>query len=361
MRNFARLPGSDRAALFNEAASRSGLPIAIVEKDFWVCWMLDRMWASSFASSLIFKGGTSLSKCFGLIERFSEDIDIGLDRKFLGFGGTADPAAEGLSRKARNKRVDCLKAAAKSWIETSFLDELTGSISSDLGEGSEAGWAWEMEADTDGVPKLRWKPPVSRSTRRGNQTDFPVSYLNRGVLIEIGSRAAHWPATIHQVAPYIAQHIPEAFSVPATAICTLDAARTFWEKATILHVLYHETELSLTGNRAPKERERFSRHCYDLHCLARSAHGEEMMKAHDLLADVVRFKSTFFCSSNVKEDLYNDAVPGSFHLLPHAALESFLAADYAKMQSSGMFFGEAPTWSQIHETLQETQKRINEE
>jgi len=359
MRDFARLPSPERAALFAEAAVRSGLRVAIIEKDFWVCWMLERLWASPFAPSLLFKGGTSLSKCFGLIERFSEDIDIGLDRALLGFEGGDDPAAPELSRKQRNKRVEALKEAAKQWIETTFLDGLTQIIGADLGESGAASWSWQVEHDSDGMPKLRWNPPPSRAKRRSTRQDFGDPYLNRAVLIEIGSRAAHWPASLHEVSPYVAQQIPEAFGAPSASICTLEVGRTFWEKATILHILHHDTQNDLDAGKPARQRERYSRHCYDLHCIARSSIGESATSDFALLADVVRFKRAFFCSSNVKEAQYEDARPGTLRLAPHLALEGFFRSDYAKMKKSGMFFGEAPSWSEIQHTLQSIESRIN--
>ena len=272
MRDFARLAGHDRAALFQETAARRGLALAIVEKDFWVCWMLDRLWTSPFAPHLLFKGGTSLSKCFGLIERFSEDIDIGLDRTLLDLPG--DAAEPGLSRSQRNKRVDALKTAAKSWIETTFLQTMSEAIRAELGEETATGWNWETETDLDGMAKLRWNPPLSQPKRRRAAHDFSSDYLVRGVLVEIGSRAAHWPAAQHDVSPYVAQQIPQAFSVPATRVCTLEVGRTFWEKATILHVLNHETQHDLEAGKPARPRERHSRHCLDLHCIARSSGGE---------------------------------------------------------------------------------------
>lgn len=357
MRKFAHLSPADRAAAFEHAADISGLEFPIIEKDFWVCWMLDQLWRSPFAPHLLFKGGTSLSKCFGLIQRFSEDIDIGVDRGLLGFAGENDPLAPDLSRSARTRRVEALKAAAKEWIEGKFLDTLTAAITAELGAAEEAGWSWQNEPDTDGMPRLRWNPPVSHIGDR--EPKYFDLYLNRGVLIEIGARASHWPANRHTVMPYVAEQLPVAFSEPSTEICTLEATRTFWEKATILHVLNHETEADIAAGENVRARERFSRHYYDLHCIARSTLGEQATRDHDLLADVVVFKRTFFCSSTAKEAPYDDARPGTLRLVPHPALADRLAADYAKMLSSGMFFDGPPTWQAILESLHNLETQIN--
>ena len=308
MRQFAQLSGPERADLFAIAAQSRNLPVSVIEKDFWVCWMLDCLWSASFASHLIFKGGTSLSKCFGLIQRFSEDIDIGLDRAMLGFDGENDPGAPDLSRSARTKRVEKLKETAKAWIETKFVDELTATMRAELGNAETVGWSWQTEYDSDGMPKLRWNPPPSQIRRRRKPQIETDPYLNRSVLVEIGSRAAHWPASRHDVTPYVAEEIPTAFSAPITQICALEVGRTFWEKATILHILHRETEDDLKTGKPTRERERFSRHCYDLYCIAKStggstggsSGGENAARDFDLLADVVAFKRVFFCSSNAK-------------------------------------------------------------
>lgn len=227
-----------------------------------------------------------------------------------------------------------------------------------MGDEKTGGWSWKTEYDSDGTPQLRWNPPLSLKKSRGKAA-ASNEYLKRGVLLEIGSRAAHWPASRHQVSSYVAQQIPAAFASPSTNICTLEVGRTFWEKATILHVLHHETQNDLAVNKPARERERYSRHCYDLHCILRSENGEKLAHDFELLADVVRFKRVFFCSSNAREKLYDDAQFGTFRLAPHAALDNFFAADYAKMQKSGMFFGASPSWSEIKATLQKTEERIN--
>ena len=125
MDTFARLPAVDRATYFREAAARMGLPPHIVEKDFWVCWTLKRLFSlESLKEHLLFKGGTSLSKAYRLIRRFSEDIDISMQRESLGFGGEKDPANPKLSNKARTRQVDALADAAKSQIFEKVFPEL---------------------------------------------------------------------------------------------------------------------------------------------------------------------------------------------------------------------------------------------
>lgn len=139
---FALTPAGERAELFSETAARRGVAALIVEKDFWVCWTLKRLFALQRAAGIIFKGGTSLSKAYGLIERFSEDIDISIDRAALGFAGERDPAREGLSATKRRALLDDLHRAASAYVADAPLPRLTGSFGVALGDQS-----WSLSVD----------------------------------------------------------------------------------------------------------------------------------------------------------------------------------------------------------------------
>lgn len=120
---FARLPSAEREVYFRQASAACGLPPHVIEKDFWVCWTLRRLFAlESAGRDLVFKGGTSLSKAYGLIRRFSEDIDLSIDRSSLGFGGASDPAI--LTGKPFKRADEALGHAARSRILTAILPEL---------------------------------------------------------------------------------------------------------------------------------------------------------------------------------------------------------------------------------------------
>src|ERR1700730_7948264 len=125
MDTFARLPAVDREPYFREAAARMGLPTHVIEKDFWVCWTLKRLFAlECLKENLLFKGGTSLSKVYQLTRRFSEDIDISISRDSLRFGGERDPANLELSGKAQVRQKEALAEAAKLKIAQEVLPEL---------------------------------------------------------------------------------------------------------------------------------------------------------------------------------------------------------------------------------------------
>jgi hypothetical protein len=135
MDDFGRLPGEERRAYFQEAADRLDLSAQIIEKDFWVCWSLKRLFSlDEFRGHLTFKGGTSLSKVHHVIERFSEDVDVAIDRGFLGFGGDMEPERGG-SGKEQQRRVDGLKAACQSTIADRLAPQLQQAISAGMSSG----------------------------------------------------------------------------------------------------------------------------------------------------------------------------------------------------------------------------------
>src|SRR5450432_982845 len=131
---------ADRRDLFQETANRRGLSPLVIEKDFWVCWTLKHLFAiPSLGPHLIFKGGTSLSKVFRLIQRFSEDIDVSLRRDYLGFDGVNDPE-QAASKSQQKKRVEALREKCRHVVQSEVKETLNGAFGQILGTG---GWSLE--------------------------------------------------------------------------------------------------------------------------------------------------------------------------------------------------------------------------
>ena len=289
MDKLARLPAEDRRDIFSEAAARLGIRPTIIEKDFWVCVVLKFLFQKSrFAKSLVFKGGTSLSKAHGLIERFSEDIDLVLDWKLIGFGkGLRDPMQDFASKSKQdqfNKEINRLAAAYIAETLCPELDELLRK------EG--IGLSATVDPDDPHVVNIRY--PAA----------FAEAYIRPEVRLEIGPLASWVPSARHAIRPYAFDVLPEVFENPAFEVVAIAAERTFWEKATILHQEAHRT--------TPIP-QRYSRHYYDLYKLAVSRVRAVALADPKLLADVVAFKQRFYPSAWARYDL---AVPGSFRLLP---------------------------------------------
>ncbi len=335
----ARLAAQERDDLFSEAAARRGLESAIIEKDFWVCWTLKRLLVLPQGAHLVFKGGTSLSKIFGVIQRFSEDIDLSFDRRALGFEGDRDPATAP-SRKQAQQRIEELVASVQHHIATVLLPALTAAITQELGP-PQHGWALGLDAADPQT--LVFQYPVGHLG-----TSSAHAYIRPVVRLELGARGDVWPTMTGTLRPYASEEFPDHFEHPTCDVVTLAAERTFWEKATILHAEYHRPT-------RPDLSERLSRHYSDVASLAESEHGARAVEQLDLLARVVEHKMLFFSAAWAR---YDTATPGTLKLVPPDERLRELKADYAKMRP--MFFTQPPTFDEILERLRQLERRIND-
>jgi len=344
MDELAKLSAADRRDLFTASAAKRGFNVIIIEKDFWACWVLKQLFGLHDPSAgLVFKGGTSLSKVWGVIDRFSEDVDLSFDRSDLGFGGDSDPAKAG-STKKRDRQLEELSAACGAMIRDQFVPRLNEAFPIVL--GSAAGSDWRLEIDPDDEQSVLFHYPASAPRDPGNE----AAYLRPFVKLELGARGEHWPSEEAEIRPFAAEDFPTAFRSPAGRVKVVSAERTFWEKATILHSWYH------AGPDRPL-RDRQSRHFYDVFKLFQSPLGKKAVADLELLQSVARHKSVFFASAWARYDL---AVHGTLRLVPPDFRLPELERDYAFMRSE-MIFGDAPTLPQIIEVLREIERQVNGE
>src|ERR1700730_12532641 len=337
MDRFAQLPAAERATVFREAAARARLGSAtIIEKDFWVCWTLQRVFSSPTLPGPLFKGGTSLSKVYKIIERFSEDGDIVLDRHALGFTGDQDPPNIAGTNK-RNRKLDELAGKCSEIVQGTVHEELKNSFLSVLGE---ADWKITVDpADADRQSLLFAYPLGLEADLYGLGT-----YIRPVVRLEFGCRGDVWPSDRQSIQPYIADMLPGLLAQPIAEVHVLRPERTFWEKATLLHAVFH------SGKMPP----RLSRHHYDLARLYRHEYGQLAIKDFGLLASVVEHKRVFFREAAARYDL---AKPGTLRVSPSDAQVARIRSDYRDMGE--MFFGEAPPFDRVIEDLKELEDRVN--
>ena len=331
MDKLARRPAEYRRDIFSEAAARLGIRPTIIEKDFWVCVVLKVLFQKSrFGKSVVFKGGTSLSKAHGLIERFSEDIDLVLDWKVIGFGdGLRDPMQNFASKSKQDQFNKEINRLAADYIAKTLCPELE-----DLLRQESIGLSATVDPDDPHSVNIRY--PAA----------FAESYIRPEVRLEIGPLASWVPSATHVIRPYAFDVVPEVFENPACEVVAIAAERTFWEKATILHQEAHRTTL------IP---QRYSRHYYDLYKLAVSRVRASALADPKLLLDVVAFKQRFYPSAWARYDL---AVPGSLKLLPTTPSHvEDLARDYEEMQV--MLFGTPPEFQDILDELKNLEVEIN--
>ncbi len=337
MDSVAKLSQKERNELFDETASNRGdMPSIIIEKDFWVCWALEKIFTIKKPfPTLIFKGGTTLSKVFNVINRFSEDIDLSILRDDLGFIGAKDVSAQ-MSGKQIQKRLDNIQTKCIAFINDSFLPVLKETFTTVLGD--EGGW--ELSIDENDPQTILFAYP--RETTQSMQ-----DYLKPVIRLELGARSDHWPASEYKIKPYAAEEFLSYFTDPSCVIETLEIERTFWEKVTILHSQYYRSRDSAIP-------DRFSRHYYDVALMIKAGIGDKSLSNIDLLDAVRNHKKLFFKSSWAN---YDAAVPGTLKLIPPDYRFSALKHDYRLMQQ--MIFSGAPSFEEIIEYLQQFEDKVN--
>ncbi len=344
MDKVALLPANDRAALFGETAAGRGVANTIIEKDFWVCWTLKRLFGmkGNNTAALVFKGGTSLSKAFGAIRRFSEDIDLSFDRADLGFIGSRDPTRDGISRKKADQLIEDLMREVQTHISETLLPTLRGAIAQQLGEPSNGNWSLEIDVADAHTVNFHY-PTVLSEAEYGS-----IAYITPRVRLEFGARGDPWPTEARVIRPYAAEDYPDFFDDADVSVTVLAAQRTFWEKATALHAEAHRPADSATP-------PYFARHYYDLAMLLNTAEGKAAAHDYGLLATVAKHKATFFRSGWAN---YNNACPGTIRLLPGEARLDELRADYRAMAPM-MFDDSPPAFDEILERLRQLEETIN--
>ena len=288
---FLELPADERRLYIEQAAIRRNVSPVILEKDFWVCWLLGILFESEFAGSLVFKGGTSLSKVFGVIDRFSEDIDLSLSPAFLKL-----PEA-GTSRNQANKWMTKAEAACGAAVQNQIGPAMEAAVAGVLGKSERAWFEFLTDSHTNS-PVLLFHYPSSQPAG--------FDYLKRSVKLEFGSLTDQQPVGRHPVRPWVADVLPDAFPDWRCEVVALEVERSFWEKATILHTEYHRPAEKPTP-------DRFSRHYADTAALAKHPTASKAIDQHDLRNRVVEWKSQFFGSSWAN---YDQAKPGTFRLVP---------------------------------------------
>jgi hypothetical protein len=333
---FLELPAAERKVYIDEAAARRGLASVIVEKDFWVCWLLGILFQSSFRDAIVFKGGTSLSKVFGVINRFSEDIDLSLAPAFLGLDEPDAMAA--LSKGQASKWMERAETKCTAVVRDALAPEISAGLERQLGAGESPWLTFEVDAHSHS-PVLLFHYPTTQPPA--------LDYLKRSVKLEFGSLTEQRPTASHAVRPWIADVLRDAFADWHCDVVALDLHRAFWEKATILHVEHHRPPDKVTP-------DRFARHYADTAAIALHADASRAVAQSDLREHVVRWKRRFFGSAWARYDL---AVPPTFKLVPPPEREAVLRRDYQAMRD--MYLSEPTPFDDVLSTLADVERQVN--
>lgn len=331
MREVARSSEQNLRALFTNVSKRMGLSPAIVEKDFWVCWLLDYLFGRSpWKGQLAFKGGTSLSKAYGLIKRFSEDVDLILDWRLLGYG-VREPWEQrsNTQQDLFNERANERSAA---FLKEVFVPRAKADLEAELGR------AIDLFMDENDPNTVIFRYPCG----------FGDAAILREIRIESGALAAWTPAANHPVKPYAADWYPHLFRQAEAQVYTVEPERTFWEKVTILH-----REAMRTPERGPMP-SRYSRHYYDLWCMVQQGTRDVALARPELLDEVVDFKRKFYRCAWARYEL---ATRKEIRLMPPEDSVRVLREDYRHMQN--MIFGDKPPFDEILAAMQALEDEIH--
>lgn len=328
----------DRRNLFLATANRIGTTAQNIEKDFWVCWTLDALFngLQSEGPRLLFKGGTSLSKGYGLIERFSEDIDITVFRPDIGVEVSIE-ALEKLSRRQREKCLDDIRSACSAFVGGDLkaqLDALAGKLP--ISDGRFV--VTSDDTDPDGQSLLLQYPALFDGD----------AYVRPAVKIEAGAKSALDPNKKLSIKPYVADDLPR-FDLTVSGVTTIDPVRTFWDKVLILHSLHRAfvDRGTLRGGG-----QRVSRHYYDVARMLDVDIGGRAAADLAMANDCMRHERMFFRRSGT-----DTAVPGRFTLTPPAAMLDLLRRDYQAM--AVMIFGEVPAFDTMMGRITELEALLN--
>jgi len=330
MENWLLLTDQEKSGLFNEAAARTGLPAHAIEKDWWVTTTLRAVFASSHAPHLIFKGGTSLSKAYNLIERFSEDIDLAIDRRYLGFDGE-------LTKSGIKK----LRKASGTFIVTTFKDELALHLQQ-MGIPE----SWYILTTDENIDDT--SDPHSIELVYVSVLSEGSDYLPRRVLIEIGARALTEPTEMRPISSMVDDAFPgQAFNIPSFEVNVVLPSRTFLEKVFLLHEEFSKPEDKI-------RHKRLTRHLYDLEKLMDHPFGLSAVKDKELFATIVAFRQKYTAVRGIDYDRHT---PSTLAFLPPPSVNEAWKQDYAEMREN-MFHGKTLDYEQVLTRLVQLNERF---
>ena len=324
MNKFLTLTKEQRAAVFERVGASVGLPMQAVEKDFWVTVILQAVFSLPVAQHLIFKGGTSLSKAWGLISRFSEDIDLAVNPIALG-------AAEGDLTK---KQIKKLRKASSLFVS----EQLTPMLCAKINEMGMSAFL-NIEAQPNGEGDNTYPEPRQIYIRYQSVFEKPLTYLRPDVVLEVSARSLIEPAMPTHVSCILADYIPIQSACDAV-VHTAIPAKTMVEKMFLLHELF-----SVPGHGTRAERK--SRHLYDLYQMMQQDFAQEAI-TNDALWESIRHHREVFTS--VQGVDYSGDVRQRICLLPREDIVAIWQSDYETMRSS-MIHGSAPTWDELLEQI----------
>jgi hypothetical protein len=329
--NYLTLSREERLEALGVAATASGRPAHLLEKDVWVVWALQGLFASPFGKHLVFKGGTSLSKGYGIIQRFSEDIDLTYDVRELIPEFAKGDAPIPATRSQADKWIDAVRTKLDVWVKSEVPPIL------------------QKHAEATGVDVTLTVEGSKIHVNYDPLAERP-DYVPPRVTLEFGARSTGEPAEDRSIVCDAAEYLPD-LTFPTAKVRTMLPKRTFWEKATAVHVFCN-------GN---LQGDRLSRHWHDLVRLDESGTAQAAFDDAALATEVAGWKAKFFRAKDRNSNLidYATVVSGELQLVPDEEGLKELKADYEKMVEAGILLDGAEDFDELMKLCADLQRRAN--
>lgn len=336
---FIDLSREDRLDVLDRVSAETGIrQREVIEKDWWVTAVLRALFGLPYAASLSFKGGTSLSKCWHLIDRFSEDIDIAVDREFLGFTG----------RLSRTQVSDKLRRAACSFVRDTLQHDLAAAL---CGQGIGAD---RFRVDVNITPVSTTDPETIyvryESALSGAAEDAAGRYVQPNVKVEVSGLSMADPVQEVSIGSMVDSTYPNApFVEPAFRVRAVSPERTFLEKVFLLHEEFSKPQTLIRV-------ERMSRHLYDIGQMLKTPVAERAVSDAELYRRVVEHRRAFVGLSGFD---YDTLYPATLRIVPPPTVLDQWKADYGQMRLY-MIYGESDSFETLVDNLERLNARIRE-
>lgn len=327
--SWLKIPEERRIEILNQASNISGLPAIAIEKDWWVTLTLKASFELKYSSSIVFKGGTSLSKGWNLIERFSEDIDLAIDRRFFGFGGDISKS-----------QIKNLRKKSCEFISTTFLADLTEKFTE---------WKAIDECRLNAQPIIDSDKDPQVIEVHYNSVFDKSDYLPQRVLIEVSSRSLIEPSEDRKINSILGTAFQnQSFATGIFNVSTVLPQRTFLEKIFLLHEEFSQDASKIRV-------DRLSRHLYDLEKMMDTEHGNAALLETVLYTGIVAHREKF---NPLRGLNYSNHIPAKIKIIPPGTVIKEWEKDYQAM-TQHMIYGNPLKFDDLIERISELQKRIN--
>jgi hypothetical protein len=328
--DFYQIDPAEKSAIFTAIATQKGMKPFAVEKDWWVSRTLEIIFKMPIAAHLVFKGGTSLSKAWKLINRFSEDIDLAIDKEFF----------EGYKGEISKTQIGKLRKVAGAYTTVTFFEELKIAFKEKGFTGLDFIVIEAKESDQDPRVLEIYYPNVIKPD---------TEYLFPRVLIEVSCRSLREPFSAQTFGALVDEfYAGKEFAEPLFEVPTVNAERTFLEKMFLLHEEFHR----------PLEKmrvDRLSRHLYDVYHLTKAKVAEKAINNKELYETIIAHRYKF---SRVGEVDYNLHNPKTLNPIPPENAIADWEADYTKMKEDMIYEENKPSFEELINNLMELRKQL---